>query len=283
MNNGTSTTGDEFSNLIESSDLRAISPRLPIIVALLSAAEHAASDVVEFLVEKYSGDLSPVKTSWNDSARMPPRAGAPAITHQLNMDSLLIALFSLGLTSAETYYVNMAGRVIGDSSSCLRASPNIESDPQIVAIKHIDTQVQSIKYSTLTLNKILIVDDDRRLVKMVSRTLENSLEACIESADSVKTAYFHLLESLPDVCIVDIMLPDETGGKLIEKARECNYLRNTKFVFLSSLFTDNGLTPTDLNLGSSICVPKSVAAIKALPGIVRQVHSFGQLANPVLH
>ncbi|HDQ16736.1 MAG TPA: response regulator, partial [Candidatus Vogelbacteria bacterium] len=84
--------------------------------------------------------------------------------------------------------------------------------------------------------KILIVDDDRFLVDMYSMKFAN--------AGFEVLAYFSAEEVLkavaednisPDICLIDIIMPNMDGFELIEKLKQEENFKSSLFVVLSNL------------------------------------------------
>ena len=68
-------------------------------------------------------------------------------------------------------------------------------------------------------NKILIVEDDRKIASVIGTLLENNSYQIIY-AHSVMEAYMLFLSHLPDAVILDLGLPDGDGREVIDKIRE---------------------------------------------------------------
>ncbi len=68
-------------------------------------------------------------------------------------------------------------------------------------------------------NKILIVEDDRKVASVIGTLLENNSYQIIY-AQSVREAEMLFLSHLPDAVILDLGLPDGDGVEVIDKIRE---------------------------------------------------------------
>ncbi len=67
--------------------------------------------------------------------------------------------------------------------------------------------------------KLLLVDDERELLKMVSAILKDSGFEHIAAAGTVKEGLVKAKEEKPDLAILDVMLPDGDGFSLLRQLR----------------------------------------------------------------
>lgn len=74
-------------------------------------------------------------------------------------------------------------------------------------------------YSYLKYKKILIVDDEAELLKMVKSILEEDGFKEIQTAETVEEALTKCREWEPEFAILDVMLPDGNGFSLFEQMR----------------------------------------------------------------
>ncbi len=73
--------------------------------------------------------------------------------------------------------------------------------------------------SFLHTKKLLLVDDEPELLKMVSSTLSDNGFENIITAASVKDAIDAVQDKKPDLTVLDVMLPDGDGFYLMQKIR----------------------------------------------------------------
>jgi len=89
---------------------------------------------------------------------------------------------------------------------------------------------ESNKPLTMKRTHIMVVDDDRDLLKIINRTLE--LEGyAVSTATDGKAALALVEERNPDLIILDIMMPEVDGFQVLELLRE-RY--NTPVIMLSA-------------------------------------------------
>ncbi|MGN0466176.1 MAG: response regulator transcription factor [Lachnospiraceae bacterium] len=84
--------------------------------------------------------------------------------------------------------------------------------------------------------KILLVDDNKELLKMIEDTLRRNGYENIVTANSVKTAIKCFQKEKPDLAVLDIMLPDGDGFYLFRRIREESQI---PILFLSAKDEDN--------------------------------------------
>ena len=66
---------------------------------------------------------------------------------------------------------------------------------------------------------VYIVEDDTSIREIEEIALKNS-NYTVQSFDRASTFYKRLEEIVPDLVLLDIMLPDEDGYEIIKKMRE---------------------------------------------------------------
>lgn len=84
--------------------------------------------------------------------------------------------------------------------------------------------------------KILLVDDNKELLKMIEDTLRRNGYENIVTANSVKTAIKCFQKEKTDLAVLDIMLPDGDGFYLFRRIREESQI---PILFLSAKDEDN--------------------------------------------
>jgi len=79
---------------------------------------------------------------------------------------------------------------------------------------------------------ILIVDDDEHLRVLVNTILTKEGYRVIE-ADSGKSCLELLFRKKPDLIVMEVMLPTQSGFDIVKRIRENRSTKNAKVVFLS--------------------------------------------------
>lgn len=83
---------------------------------------------------------------------------------------------------------------------------------------------RSVRHS---IPKVLVVDDERDLVELVSDTLNGSVECRLTHASTCAQALERMDAEPVDLLIVDLALPDGSGAELIQALREKHPLAST--------------------------------------------------------
>ncbi|MCI8374473.1 MAG: response regulator transcription factor [Lachnospiraceae bacterium] len=84
--------------------------------------------------------------------------------------------------------------------------------------------------------KILLVDDNRELLSMVTRMLKREGFSQIKAVSCCREAKEALQEELPELIILDVMLPDGNGFSLFQEIRQ---KADIPILFLSARDEDN--------------------------------------------
>ena len=71
--------------------------------------------------------------------------------------------------------------------------------------------------SFLHSKRLLLVDDEQELLKMISDILKDAGFETVLTAMSVKEAILTAKEETPDLIVLDVMLPDGDGFSLIDR------------------------------------------------------------------
>ena len=85
--------------------------------------------------------------------------------------------------------------------------------------------------SFLHSKRLLLVDDEQELLKMVSDILKDAGFETVLTAMSVKEAILTAKEETPDLIVLDVMLPDGDGFSLMQQLRT---FTNVPIIFLTA-------------------------------------------------
>ena len=85
--------------------------------------------------------------------------------------------------------------------------------------------------------KILIVDDDLDIIEILKYNLNNS-GYFVKSANNGIKAIKKAKKFLPDIILMDVMMPEITGIEACSEIRKIDQLRNTIIIFLSARSED---------------------------------------------
>ena len=118
------------------------------------------------------------------------------------------------------------------------------------------------------MKKILIVDDEPNIVMALEYTFKkNNFKVFIardgqEALDILKT-------EIPDVIILDIMMPNVDGYATLEQIKKEERLANCKVIFLTAKNKESDMEK-GLSLGANLYVTKPFSVKK----LVEQVHDL---------
>ncbi len=90
------------------------------------------------------------------------------------------------------------------------------------------------------MSKVLVVDDERALVKLIQVNLELENFQVATAADG-EEALRMLEEERPDLVILDIMMPRLDGWEVLQRMRENSVFRDTPVVVLTARTTDDDI------------------------------------------
>jgi CheY-like chemotaxis protein len=103
----------------------------------------------------------------------------------------------------------------------------------------------------VSLIRVLVVDDDPWILRMVSSSLEKKGNYVVETAKDGQQALQKALQQPPDMIITDVMMPVMDGWALVQQIRASPQLAEIPVLFLTALGKDEdrlqalGLKPDD--------------------------------------
>ncbi len=90
------------------------------------------------------------------------------------------------------------------------------------------------------MTKILIADDDEKIHLLIRNTLESAEQDFeIHEAKNGKRAIQIVQEIIPDIVILDVMMPVHTGYEVSEKIKASPETRGVKILFLTAFGSMN--------------------------------------------
>jgi DNA-binding response OmpR family regulator len=104
--------------------------------------------------------------------------------------------------------------------------------------------------------KILIVDDDAKALKLYSEFLSKENFEVFTASDAVK-GFDLAASSLPDLILLDIMMPGVDGAEVYERLSKDTRTSRIKVVFLTSLVKDEEVAASAGNIGGLKYISKS--------------------------
>jgi DNA-binding response OmpR family regulator len=110
----------------------------------------------------------------------------------------------------------------------------------------------------MTKKKILVVDDEQNMTRMLKRNLEATGRYDVRTENSGAAGVTAAREFQPDLILLDIMMPGIDGGEVAAKIKEDKRLVNIPVVFLSAIVKKEETQPTGGNIGGLTFLAKPV-------------------------
>src|SRR6266404_3958772 len=85
--------------------------------------------------------------------------------------------------------------------------------------------------------KILVIDDEEGMTRMLKRNLEATYRYDVRTENSSAAAVAAAGEFLPDLILLDVMMPGMDGGDVAAKLQQDPRLSQIPIVFLSAIIT----------------------------------------------
>ncbi len=106
--------------------------------------------------------------------------------------------------------------------------------------------------------KILVVDDEAGLTRMVKRGLEATGKYLVMEENVGGRAIAAAREFKPDLVILDVMMPDVDGGTVAAGLAESQDLQHVPVVFLTAIVTKEETKPAGSIIGKHTFLAKPV-------------------------
>jgi DNA-binding response OmpR family regulator len=110
----------------------------------------------------------------------------------------------------------------------------------------------------MTKKKILVVDDEQNMTRMLKRNLEATGRYDVRTENSGEAGVAAAREFQPDLILLDVMMPGNDGGEVAAKIKEDKRLVNIPVVFLSAIVKKEETRPTGGNIGGLTFLAKPV-------------------------
>ena len=168
------------------------------------------------------------------------------------------------------------------SLSDAKSLSNLRNTFQISEEEHLQIQTQLMNViQHKQRNKILVIDDDTRLLELLEASLEdNGFD--VTALSTSDEAYALLRKFVPDLILCDINLETSTMGgfTFYEKVQELKNVQSIPFVFLSGL-TDEVLVRTGKELGVDDYLMKPISEQTLVSTLRGKLKRFKQLKKAV--
>ena len=110
----------------------------------------------------------------------------------------------------------------------------------------------------MTKKKILVVDDEEGMTRMLKRNLEATNRYDVRTENSSSAAVTAASEFLPDLILMDMMMPGMDGGEVAATLKQDKRLSQIPIVFLTAIVKKEEAQPTGSKIGGLTFLAKPV-------------------------
>jgi DNA-binding response OmpR family regulator len=110
----------------------------------------------------------------------------------------------------------------------------------------------------MTKKKILVVDDEVGMTRMLKRNLDATGRYDVRTENSGAVAVAAAREFQPDMILLDVMMPEISGDEVAARLKEDKILCKIPIVFLSAIIKKEETQPTGGNIGGMTFLAKPV-------------------------
>ena len=107
--------------------------------------------------------------------------------------------------------------------------------------------------------KILIIDDEEDLIQMMKWNLEQTGKYEVSIEDDGAGGIAAAREIKPDLILLDVRMPDLSGGEIARRIRSDNELKNVPVVFLTAMEKEDEFFSKDDDMGKFCFLTKPVS------------------------
>ena len=111
---------------------------------------------------------------------------------------------------------------------------------------------------TTVKKKILVVDDEASMTRMLKRSLESTGKYEVRTENSGNAAVAAARAFRPDFILLDVMMPGVDGGEVAARLKEEKELQNIPVVFLTAIVEKEETAPTGSDIGGCEYLAKPV-------------------------
>jgi CheY-like chemotaxis protein len=151
------------------------------------------------------------------------------------------------------------------------------SDNSIRIIINVAATIQSIseliEIDNKKMKRILVVDDEVRMTRMLKLTLEKQGKFEVRTENKGSNAVAAARSFKPDLILLDIIMPDMGGEDIAAKIKEDEKLSNVKIIFLTSLLTNDETGSKGKKIGRFVFLAKPVRADDLIYCIENQINN----------
>lgn len=108
------------------------------------------------------------------------------------------------------------------------------------------------------MKKVLIIDDEEDFCYFLKKNLEGRGEYKVTFCTSGRQAFNVILKELPDIVLIDILLPDLSGSEIAEKMRGDARTSKIPFIFLTAVIVEDDIKVRGDVIGGNFFIAKPV-------------------------
>ncbi len=122
--------------------------------------------------------------------------------------------------------------------------------------------------------KILVVDDDPGVLHLLSRSLETAHGYQVVTAQESRAGLHLARQEKPDLIILDILIPDMSGGELAQKLKEDPETKDIPIVFISIILEKGGKKKIEVDGTAYRAVAKPLYQPELLSAIRKTLNEY---------
>ncbi|MCX5707973.1 MAG: response regulator [Candidatus Omnitrophica bacterium] len=106
--------------------------------------------------------------------------------------------------------------------------------------------------------RIILVDDEKDFCYFMQKTLEASGDFDVQTSSEGLEAIKMIKANLPDLVLLDVMMPGISGPDVAAELREYNVTKNIPIVFVTAVVQDKDIADKENFIGGWHYLPKPV-------------------------
>ncbi len=119
--------------------------------------------------------------------------------------------------------------------------------------------------------RVLHIDDRPEVTNVVERALQRHGGCLLRSLNDAEEAVSEAMQFLPDIVILDVVMPDCDGGDVAAQLRECPALAHVPVIYFSSVFSVEEAKAQSARGGRDIYVSKATGLVTLLASLDRMI------------
>jgi CheY-like chemotaxis protein len=124
--------------------------------------------------------------------------------------------------------------------------------------------------------RILLIDDEESFLEMLKMNIEMTKKYEVQIESDPTKALDHLESFQPDLCVIDVIMPDMDGFDLLRKIHDESHLKTVPVIILTALLRDTGIDATTRE--NTLILSKPIKTQKLLYCIDEHLRSGGTRA-----